>query len=98
MADPLKGVFNRRGNGMALDGSILGNCASEQMEALEQAYGDQDVHVGAVMSIVEILSPQGTDEQGSERFSSNIRIRHNVGDPYRVIGLMQQAMQNILAE
>ncbi len=84
---------------MALDGSILGNCASEQMEALEQAYGDdQDVQVGAVMTIVEILTPQGADEQGEVRYSSNIRMRHNVGDPYRVIGLMQQAIQNILAE
>jgi hypothetical protein len=84
---------------MALDGSILGNCASEQMEALEQAYGDdQDVQVGAVMTIVEILTPQGADEQGDVRYSSNIRMRHNVGDPYRVIGLMQQAIQNVLAE
>lgn len=84
---------------MALDGSILGNCASEQMEALERTYGDdQDVQVGAVMTIVEILTPQATDEQGSVLYSSNVRIRHNVGDPYRVIGLLQQAIQNILAE
>jgi hypothetical protein len=84
---------------MALDGSVLGNCASEQMEALEQDYGDdQDIQVGAVMTIVEILTPKGVDEDGNTRYSSNIRMRHNVSDPYRVVGLMEQAMHNILAE
>jgi hypothetical protein len=82
---------------MSLDGSILGNCASEQMEALEQAYGeDEDVQVGAVMTIVEVLTPQDTDEQGNIQYSSNIRVRHNTSDPYRVVGLMQQAIHNIL--
>src|SRR4029077_17710129 len=81
-----------RGLHMPLDGSVLGNCASEQMEALEQDYGDdEDVQVGAVMTIVEILKQQGDDQ-----YSSNVRIRHNVGDPYRVLGILRAAEQNII--
>jgi hypothetical protein len=83
---------------MPLDGSILGNCASEQMEALEQDYGEeQDVQIGAVMTIVEVLKAEGTDEQGNVRYSSNMRMRHNIADPYRAVGLIQQAAQNILS-
>jgi hypothetical protein len=84
---------------MSLDGSVLGKCASEQMEALEHDYGDdEDIEVGAVVTIVEILTPKGGDEQGNVRYSSNVRVRHNIGDPYRVIGVMEQAIHNILAE
>jgi hypothetical protein len=78
---------------MALDRSVLGNCASEQMEALEQVYGnDEDVQIGAVMTIVEVLKHEGGDE-----YSSNIRVRHNCGDPYRAVGILRAAEQQILA-
>jgi hypothetical protein len=83
---------------MALDGAILGNCASEQMEALDRDFGeDPDVQVGTVITIVEILRPVGTDEQGNTQYQSLIRLRHNTPDPYRVVGLMEQAKHNILA-
>jgi hypothetical protein len=77
---------------MPLDGSVLGNCASEQMEALEKDYGeDENVEVGAVMTIVEVLTRQENDQ-----YASNVRVRHNIGDPYRVLGLLRAAEQNIL--
>jgi len=83
---------------MPLDGSALGTCASEQMEALERDYGDEEgVQVGMVMTIVEIVKEQGTGPSGNPRYISHVRMRHNVGDPYRVIGLMQQAMHNLLS-
>lgn len=83
---------------MALDGSILGNCASEQMEALDDDFGDDDdVQVGAVMTIVEVLKSAGTDEHGNPLQSSEIRFRHNIGDPYRAVGLVQQVAQDILS-
>jgi len=82
---------------MALDGAILGNLAAEQMAALEQAYDDPDSEIGAVMTIVEVLRPQGTDEQGNAQFASDVRLRHNIGDPYRAIGLIRAAEHNITA-
>jgi hypothetical protein len=82
---------------MPLDGSILGNCASEQMEALDRDFADNpEVEVGTVMTFVEVLTPVGTDEQGNATFSSSLRMRHNTPDPYRVIGLLEQAKHNML--
>ncbi len=84
---------------MALDRAVLGNLASEQMAALDADFGDEDgVEMGGVMTIVEVLRPQGPPtEQGEVRVESTLRIRHNVGDPYRVIGLLQQVIHNLLA-
>jgi len=77
---------------MPLDGSVLGNCASEQMEALDRDYGDdEDAQIGGAITIVEVLKKQGEDSYGS-----NVRMRHNVGDPYRVLGLLRAAEQNFL--
>jgi hypothetical protein len=81
---------------MPLDGTILGNLAAEQMAALERDYAnDADAQIGAAITIVEVLSAQGTDEQGNTQFGSAVRLRHNVGDPYRAIGLLRAAEHNI---
>jgi hypothetical protein len=41
---------------------------------------------------VEVIATGDTDEQGNvEVTSSNVRMRHNVADPYRVVGLLEQA-------
>ena len=80
---------------MPLDGTILGNIAAQQMAALEQAYDDTDAQIGAVMTIVEVLIPQGTDEQGNPGFASAVRSRHNIGDPYRALGIIKAAEHNI---
>ncbi|HEY4917667.1 MAG TPA: hypothetical protein VIH92_12190 [Solirubrobacteraceae bacterium] len=83
---------------MPLDGSILGNCASEQMEALEHDFGDRDdIQIGGVITIVELQKVEGTDPLGNVQVSSTIRMRHNVGDPFRVLGLLDQVKHDILA-
>jgi hypothetical protein len=80
---------------MPLDGTILGNIAAQQMAALERDYGEIDAQIGAVMTIVEVLVPQGTDEHGNASFASAVRSRHNIGDPYRAIGIIKAAEHNI---
>jgi hypothetical protein len=72
---------------MALDQARIGEVVAGQMEALEHDYeGDEDVEIGAVITIVQVLKKEGDDE-----YSSNVRMRYNVGDPYTVIGLMRAA-------
>lgn len=89
---PMLNQDDRIGGSMALDGSILGTCASEQMEALERAYHDDDTaEIVAVMTIVEIVKRTGEDS-----YSTNVRMRHNLGDPYRAIGILRAAEQNLL--
>jgi hypothetical protein len=82
---------------MALDGSILGNCASEQMEALETDYsGDEQAEIGAVITIVQVLKAV---EGGSEgEFTSTVRMRHNIADPYAALGYLRAAEQTILQQ
>lgn len=83
---------------MALDRAVLGTMASAQMEALEEAYDDDsEVQMGGVMTLVEIIAPAGEDAEGNTLYSSGIRLRHNMGDPYRIVGLLQQAAHDILA-
>ena len=83
---------------MPLDGTVLGNCASEQMEALDEAYGDDDaVEIGAVLTIVQVLKRiEGPD--GEEDYSSTVRIRHNIPDPYAAIGYLRAAEQSIVQQ
>jgi hypothetical protein len=77
---------------MALDRAVLGSCAAEQMEALEQAFGDDEsVEIGAVITIVEVV------KEDADTVSSSVRMRFNVADPYRVLGLLRAAEQNILS-
>lgn len=80
---------------MALDGTVLGNCASEQMEALEVDYGgDDSAEIGAVITIVQVLKPLG----GEDEYSSTVRMRHNIADPYAAIGYLRAAEQTILKQ
>jgi hypothetical protein len=86
---------------MPLDGSVLGNCASEQMEALDEAYGDDDsVEIGAVLTIVQVLKRLDSDGdgEGADDYSSTVRIRHNIADPYAAIGYLRAAEQSIIAQ
>ncbi|HXR28251.1 MAG TPA: hypothetical protein VN772_01650 [Solirubrobacteraceae bacterium] len=76
---------------MALDQATIGQVVTGQMEALERDYGDDEgVEIGAVITIVEVLKQDG------ERVSSNVRMRHNVGDPYRALGIVRAAEQTVL--
>jgi hypothetical protein len=80
---------------MALDGSILGNCASEQMEALESDYGtDENAEIGAVITIVQVV--KALDDEGE--YSTTVRMRHNIADPYAAIGYLRAAEQTILLQ
>lgn len=83
---------------MPLDRTVLGNMASAQMEALERDYGDEEgVHIGTVMTLVEIIKPMGVDEDGNVRYSSVIRRRHNASDPFRLVGLLEQSIFEIIS-
>ena len=82
---------------MALDGTILGNCASEQMEALEKDFGhDDSLHVGTVVTIVELQKRELNEEGVEVSVGSTIRTRHNTPDLYRVVGILDQAKHDLL--
>jgi hypothetical protein len=77
---------------MPLDRTVLGNVAAQQMEALEADYGEEEgVEIAAAITIVEIRRQVGDGMQ------TIVRARSNVPDPYRRVGLLQQAAQQILA-
>ncbi|HTR72298.1 MAG TPA: hypothetical protein VMG80_01775 [Solirubrobacteraceae bacterium] len=83
---------------MPLDGTVLGNCASEQMEALDEAYGEDDsAEIGAVLTIVQVLKRLDGDGN-TDDYSSTVRIRHNIADPYAAIGYLRAAEQSIIAQ
>ncbi len=76
---------------MALEQARIGHVVTAQMEALVRDYGKhEDAEIGAVISIVEVVRPQG------EELRSEVRTRFNIPDPYRVIGLMRTAEQQVL--
>ncbi|HEX5225177.1 MAG TPA: hypothetical protein VFW29_08610 [Solirubrobacteraceae bacterium] len=76
---------------MALDRTKLGTLASEQMEALELDYGDDGhAEIGDVLTIVEVLTTEG------DQVRSTVRTRFNATDPYRIVGLLRAAEQNVL--
>ena len=78
---------------MALDRTILGKVAAEQMQALEESYGEDDtVEIGAVITIVQVLRKVGEGED----YASVVRMRHNVADPYAAIGYLRAAEQTVV--
>jgi hypothetical protein len=65
------------------------------MEALELDYsGDDSAEIGAVITIVQVL--KSLDEDGE--YSSTVRMRHNIADPYAAIGYLRAAEQTILKQ
>jgi hypothetical protein len=83
---------------MTLDQSTIGKLVTEQMQALEEDYDDGREHqIGAVITVVEILTPEGEETAEVQTFHSAVRSRHNVGDPYRALGLLRIAEQGIIA-
>jgi hypothetical protein len=67
------------------------------MQALEHDYDDGQEHqIGAVITVVEILTPEGEATPEGQPFRSEMRSRHNVGDPYRALGLLRIAEQGII--
>jgi hypothetical protein len=83
---------------MALDPAILGSLAAEQMAALEEAFGDEDVQIGGAITIVEIQRVRSRDAQGEPvAVESDVRLRVNIGDPFHVVGVLEQAKFQLLA-
>jgi hypothetical protein len=83
---------------MPLDPAILGNLAAEQMNALEVHFGDEDVQIAGVISIVEVLRVQRRDAEGNPvTAENNVRLRMNIGDPFHAIGVLDQAKHQLLA-
>jgi hypothetical protein len=62
------------------------------MEALELDDGeDEEVSIGAVMTIVEVRK-----REGEEQYQSVVRVRHNVADVFGAIGVLRAAEQQII--
>ncbi len=66
---------------MSLDATKIGQVVAEQMEALEERFGD-DCEIGDVCTIVEVLGPHG----------SSVALRSGAGvRPHGLIGLLRMA-------
>ena len=65
---------------MSLDQSKVGRVVAEQMEAIENDYGD-DCEIGDVCTIVEVIGPHG----------SHVRVRSSDMRPHSGLGLIRKA-------
>jgi hypothetical protein len=72
---------------MSLDASKIGQVVAEQMEALEERFGN-DCQIGDVCTIVEVLGPHGSSV--AMRPGADVR-------PHCLIGLLRMAEQMALA-
>jgi hypothetical protein len=70
---------------MSLDATKIGHVVAEQMEALEERYGD-DCEIGDVCTIVEVIGPHG----------SHVRVRSSDMRPHSGLGLIRMAEQAML--
>lgn len=70
---------------MSLDQTKIGRVVTEQMVALENAYGE-DCEIGDVCSIVEIIGPHG----------STVRVRSSDPRSHVAIGLIRVAEATML--
>jgi len=71
---------------MTLDQTKVGQVVAAQMEALEEAYGE-DCEIGDVCTIVEVIGPHGYD----------VRVRSSDLRPHVSIGLLRMAESIFLA-
>lgn len=74
-----------KGAWVSLDQSKVGRVVAEQMEAIENDYGD-DCEIGDVCTIVEVVGPHG----------SHVRVRSSDMRPHSGIGLIKMAEQAML--
>src|SRR3954452_2924954 len=75
----------RKGAQMSLDQSKVGRGVAEQMEAIENDYGE-DCEIGDVCTIVEVVGPHG----------SHVRVRSSDMRPHSGLGLIRMAEQAML--
>jgi hypothetical protein len=73
------------GEQMSLDQSKVGRVVAEQMEAIENDYGE-DCEIGDVCTIVEVVGPHG----------SHVRVRSSDMRPHSGLGLIRMAEQAML--
>jgi hypothetical protein len=68
---------------MAVDQSKVGTHMAEQMEAIEEAFGEREgnYEIGDICTIVEVRG-----EGGSE-----VRVRPNTSSPHGLLGLLKMA-------
>ena len=71
---------------MSLDATRIGQVVAEQMEALEQRFGD-DCQIGDVCTIGEVLGPHGSSV--AMRAGPDVR-------PHTLIGLLRMAERSAL--
>ncbi len=74
---------------MAFDASKVGQHIAQQMEALEESFGE-DAEIGEICTVVEVRVPQGNDT-----FESQVRVRFT-GHPFTAIGLLEVARNSML--
>jgi hypothetical protein len=73
---------------MAFDTSKAGKLVAEQMEALENDFGD-DAEIGEICTVVEVRVPQGND-----MFESQVRVRYS-GHPFFIMGMLDIARKSM---
>lgn len=68
---------------MALDQSKVGTHIAEQMEAIENDYGERegDWAIGDICTIIEVRGPEGAE----------VRMRSSAGSPHSTLGLLKIA-------
>ncbi len=71
---------------MTFDQTKVGRVVAEQMEALEERFGD-DCEIGDVCTIVEVVGPHG----------SSVSVRSGQARPHTTIGLLRMAEAMMLS-
>jgi hypothetical protein len=71
---------------MAFDQTKMGRVVAEQMEALEDRFGE-DCEIGDVCTIVEVIGPHG----------SSVSVRSSEARPHTTIGLLRMAEAMMLS-
>lgn len=71
---------------MTFDQTKMGRVMAEQMEALEERFGE-DCEIGDVCTIVEVIGPHG----------SSVSVRSSDARPHTTIGLLRMAEMMMMA-
>lgn len=66
---------------MPIDQKRLGEHIAAQMEAIEGDYSEMDAEIGTIITIVEVLGPNGAD----------VRMRPSDPRPHVILGILRWA-------
>ncbi len=67
---------------MAIDQKRLGEHIAAQMEAIEGDYSETDAEIGTIITIVEVLGPNGV---------ADVRMRPSDPRPHVILGMLRWA-------